>query len=121
MSATTRPIAFATHDTFDAIRTLLIDGHDGRKIPDARSQLRKLQPGHRASSDVGLAAREIHMGDAMFDMERLELTRDGKPQRLTEAEAQLLKTLAIHAHAPVERMTLSPIPPTSPAAPSMFR
>jgi two-component system phosphate regulon response regulator OmpR len=34
--------------------------------------------------------------------------RDGKLQRLTEAEAQLLKTLAIHAHAAVERMSLSP-------------
>jgi len=44
----------------------------------------------------------------MFDMERLELTRDGKMQRLTEAEAQLLKTLAIHAHSAVERMSLSP-------------
>ena len=43
-----------------------------------------------------------------FDMERLELSRDGAPQRLTEAEAQLLKTLALHAHAPVERMSLSP-------------
>ncbi|MNE31685.1 Transcriptional regulatory protein OmpR [compost metagenome] len=48
------------------------------------------------------------MGPAVFDMERLELTRDGMLQRLTEAEAQLLKTLAIHAHSPVERMTLSP-------------
>ncbi|WP_200943629.1 response regulator [Brevundimonas sp. Root1423] len=39
---------------------------------------------------------------------RLELSKDGKPQRLTEAEAQLLKTLAIHAHSAVERMSLSP-------------
>ena len=52
--------------------------------------------------------REIRRGPATFDLERLELTRDGKPQRLTEAEAQLLKTLALHAHAPVERMDLSP-------------
>ncbi len=66
--------------------------------------------------------REIRLGTAMFDLERLELTRDGAPMRreadavardrapmrLTEAEAQLLKTLALHAHAPVERMDLSP-------------
>jgi two-component system phosphate regulon response regulator OmpR len=52
--------------------------------------------------------REVRLGPATFDLERLELTRDGKPQRLTEAEAQLLKTLALHAHAPVERMDLSP-------------
>jgi len=52
--------------------------------------------------------REIKLGPAVFDLERLELTRDGAPMRLTEAEAQLLKTLALHAHAPVERMDLSP-------------
>ena len=52
--------------------------------------------------------REVRLGTAMFDLERLELTRDGAPLRLTEAEAQLLKTLALHAHAPVERMDLSP-------------
>jgi len=52
--------------------------------------------------------REVRLGAAMFDLERLELTRDGAPMRLTEAEAQLLKTLALHAHAPVERMDLSP-------------
>jgi len=52
--------------------------------------------------------REVRLGAAMFDLERLELTRDGAPLRLTEAEAQLLKTLALHAHAPVERMDLSP-------------
>lgn len=52
--------------------------------------------------------REIKLGPAMFDLERLELTKDGVPMRLTEAEAQLLKTLALNAHAPVERMDLSP-------------
>ena len=62
----------------------------------------------RRTGGKPLTPREIRLGGAVFDMERLELTRDGKPQRLTEAEAQLLKTLATHAHAPVERMSLSP-------------
>ncbi|MFJ6023468.1 response regulator [Brevundimonas sp. NPDC092305] len=62
----------------------------------------------RRTGGKPLTPREIKLGPAIFDMERLELSRDGKPQRLTEAEAQLLKTLAIHAHAPVERMSLSP-------------
>ncbi|MBU2166800.1 MAG: response regulator transcription factor [Alphaproteobacteria bacterium] len=62
----------------------------------------------RRTGGKPLTPREIKLGDAVFDMERLELMRDGRPQRLTEAEAQLLKTLAIHAHAPVERMALSP-------------
>ena len=62
----------------------------------------------RRTGGKPLTPREIKLGPAMFDMERLELTRDGKMQRLTEAEAQLLKTLAIHAHSAVERMSLSP-------------
>lgn len=62
----------------------------------------------RRTGGKPMTPREIKLGAAVFDMERLELTRDGKPQRLTEAEAQLLKTLATHAHAPVERMALSP-------------
>lgn len=62
----------------------------------------------RRTGGKPLTPREIKLGDAIFDMERLELMRGGRPQRLTEAEAQLLKTLAIHAHAPVERMALSP-------------
>ena len=62
----------------------------------------------RRTGGKPLTPREIKLGPASFDMERLELTRDGAPMRLTEAEAQLLKTLAIHAHSPVERMDLSP-------------
>jgi two-component system phosphate regulon response regulator OmpR len=62
----------------------------------------------RRTGGKPMTPREIKLGPAVFDMERLELTRDGAPLRLTEAEAQLLKTLAIHAHSPVERMTLSP-------------
>jgi len=62
----------------------------------------------RRTGGKPMTPREIKLGAAVFDMERLELTRDGKPQRLTEAEAQLLKTLATNAHAPVERMALSP-------------
>lgn len=62
----------------------------------------------RRTGTKPLTPREIKLGEAVFDMERLELSKGGQPQRLTEAEAQLLKTLAIHAHAPVERMDLSP-------------
>lgn len=62
----------------------------------------------RRTGGKPMTPREIRLGAATFDMERLELSRDGQPLRLTEAEAQLLKTLAIHAHSPVERMTLSP-------------
>jgi len=62
----------------------------------------------RRTGGKPLTPREIRLGAVSFDMERLELSRDGAPLRLTEAEAQLLKTLALHAHSPVERMDLSP-------------
>src|SRR5690606_4103455 len=62
----------------------------------------------RRTGDELTPPEESRRGPAVGDMERLERTRDGEPQRLTEAEAQLLKTLAIHAHSPVERITLSP-------------
>jgi two-component system phosphate regulon response regulator OmpR len=40
----------------------------------------------RRTGGKPLTPREIRMGDAVFDMERLELTRDGAPLRLTEAD-----------------------------------
>ena len=40
-------------------------------------------------------------------MTRLELSRDGRLIRLTESEAQLLRTLALSANAPVERHLLA--------------
>lgn len=61
----------------------------------------------RAGPRAG-APREVRLGDCLFDLERLELSRDGRPIRLTEAEGQLLKTLALSAHAPVDRYALAP-------------
>jgi len=74
---------------------------------DPRELVLRIEAILRRTGGKPLTPREIRLGTAMFDMERLELTRDGSPLRLTEAEAQLLKTLALHAHAPVERMDLS--------------
>ena len=47
----------------------------------------------RSDEAIG-ASREISMGRASFDMERGTLSIDGKPQRLTSQEVQLLKVLA---------------------------
>lgn len=51
--------------------------------------------------------RKIHLGAYEFDLDRAELSKAGTPIRLTEAEAQLLKHLAAHAHAAVDRMDLA--------------
>tara|TARA_R110002167_G_scaffold149886_2_gene343397 strand:+ start:2293 stop:3030 length:738 start_codon:yes stop_codon:yes gene_type:complete len=75
---------------------------------DPRELALRIEAILRRTGGKPMSPREIKLGTAVFDMERLELTRDGTPLRLTEAEAQLLKTLALSAHAPVERISLSP-------------
>ena len=75
---------------------------------DPRELALRIEAILRRTGGKPLTPRDIRLGAATFDMERLELSIDGAPIRLTEAEAQLLRTLAINAHAPVERMDLSP-------------
>jgi two-component system phosphate regulon response regulator OmpR len=53
-----------------------------------------------------IAHREVHMGPCVFDLERGELRRAGKPVRLTGAEAQLLKIFAADAGRPFSRTAL---------------
>ena len=99
----------ARGDPADRIEGLSRGADDYMSKPfDPRELALRVDAILRRTGGKPLTPREIKLGPAVFDMERLELTRDGKLQRLTEAEAQLLKTLAIHAHAAVERMSLSP-------------
>ena len=55
---------------------------------------------------VNEGPREISMGTASFDLERGELSIDGKPQRLTSQEVQLLKVLAERPGQPFSREDL---------------
>ena len=50
--------------------------------------------------------REVRMGRAVFDPERGELRRDGRPVRLTTSESALLKLFATNAGRPFSRMDL---------------
>lgn len=50
--------------------------------------------------------REIKMGAAVFDPERGELRRSGKPVRMTTGESALLKLLAANAGRPFSRADL---------------
>jgi two-component system phosphate regulon response regulator OmpR len=52
------------------------------------------------------AHREVKMGDAVFDPDRGELRRKGKPVRLTSSEAALLKLFAMNAGRPFSRTDL---------------
>jgi two-component system phosphate regulon response regulator OmpR len=56
-----------------------------------------------APSDAGSG---LSLGPCSFDPTRGELTREGHPVRLTEAEVSLLRRLAQTPHEPVERQDL---------------
>ncbi|HQR90590.1 MAG: DNA-binding response regulator [Caulobacter sp. 12-67-6] len=51
--------------------------------------------------------RELSLGRCSFEPERGELTCDGQPVRLTEAEVALMRRLARSAHEPVDRLELA--------------
>lgn len=50
--------------------------------------------------------RQVKMGEAMFDPDRGELRRKGKPVKLTSSEAALLKLFAVNAGRPFSRLDL---------------
>lgn len=50
--------------------------------------------------------REVKMGEALFDPERGELRRQGRPVRLTSSEAALLRLFASNAGRPFSRSDL---------------
>ena len=62
--------------------------------------LRRTRPADRAP------LKQVHMGVSVFDLKRGILQRDGKTVRLTESEAQLLKTLSAHAGRTFSRSEL---------------
>lgn len=54
-----------------------------------------------------ISPQRLSLGRCSFDLERGELFHDATPVRLTEAEARLLRRLALDAHAPVDRLDLA--------------
>jgi two-component system, OmpR family, phosphate regulon response regulator OmpR len=60
----------------------------------------------RSAAPQASPHREVKMGEAVFDPERGELRRKGKPVRLTSSEAALLKLFAANAGRPFSRVDL---------------
>jgi two-component system, OmpR family, phosphate regulon response regulator OmpR len=60
----------------------------------------------RARGALPAPHREVRMGACIFDPERGELRRAGKPVRLTSSEMQLLKLFAVNAGRPFSRADL---------------
>ncbi len=60
----------------------------------------------RAAPPAQSAHKQVQMGEAVFDPERGELRRNGKPVRLTTSEAALLKLFAANAGRAFSRTDL---------------
>lgn len=61
----------------------------------------------RAQDRPTLLAGPLQLGRCAFDPDRGELTAEGEPVRLTEAEVALLRQLARTPHSPVDRLELA--------------
>ena len=61
----------------------------------------------RRAADKPVQGEAISLGRCSFDPERGELTSDGEPVKLTEAEVALLRQLARTPDEPVERLELA--------------
>ena len=91
----------------DRIRGLTLGADDYRAKPfDPKELLLRIEAILRRAAPRAPVAPVIGLGERRFDVARGELSRNGVPVRLTEAEARLLQTLAKSAHAPVDRHDL---------------
>ncbi len=92
----------------DRIEGLSLGADDYLAKPfDPQELLLRIEAVLRRTGPRREAPRFLSLGAFTFDTERAELSRAGAPIRLTEAEAELLKTLAAHANMPVDRYDLA--------------
>jgi two-component system phosphate regulon response regulator OmpR len=92
----------------DRIEGLTVGADDYLPKPfEPKELLLRIESILRRAATAPAAQGALKLGRASFDLERGELTRDGQPVRLTEAEAQLMRRLAASAHMAVDRMELA--------------
>jgi two-component system, OmpR family, phosphate regulon response regulator OmpR len=92
----------------DRIEGLSIGADDYLAKPfEPKELLLRIEAILRRAAAKPMAHEKLVLGACTFDPERAELSRDGVPVRLTEAEAGLLRRLAETPFAPVERMDLA--------------
>lgn len=98
----------ARDQTRDRIEGLTHGADDYLAKPfEPRELLLRIESILRRSTPKPSGPRAISLGDCAFEPERGELTRNGEPIRLTEAEVALLRRLARAAHTPVDRLELA--------------
>ena len=74
---------------------------------EPRELLLRIEAILRRAGPRDIGPTSLSLGECAFDIERGELTRDGAPIRLTEAEVELMRRLAKSANAPVDRLELA--------------
>jgi len=92
----------------DRIEGLKLGADDYLAKPfDPQELLLRVEAILRRAGPKPTGPRKVTLGQFEFDIDRGELSRQGAPVRLTEAESQLLRQLAQNAHAAVDRMDLA--------------
>ena len=95
-------------DDDDRIGGLKLGADDSLAKPfEPQELLLRIEAILRRAAPKPSGPRELSLGRCAFEPERGELTRDGEPIRLTEAEVTLLRRLARTAHEPVDRLELA--------------
>ena len=98
----------ARDQTGDRIEGLTHGADDYLAKPfEPRELLLRIEAILRRTAPKPSGPQALSLGDCAFEPERGELTRDGEPIRLTEAEVALLRRLAKVAHEPVDRLELA--------------
>jgi len=98
----------ARGDSEDRIQGLSLGADDYLAKPfEPQELLLRIEAILRRAGRKADGPRTLSLGACEFDADRGELTRDGDPIRLTEAEIELLRRLAKAANAPVDRLELA--------------
>ncbi len=101
-------ILTARGDAGDRIEGLSLGADDYLAKPfEPQELLLRVAAILRRAGRASDAPRTLSLGECAFDLERGELSRGGVPVRLTEGEGHLLRTLALKADQPVDRMDLA--------------
>lgn len=98
----------ARGETGDRIEGLAIGVDDYLAKPfEPQELLLRIEAILRRAGPRASGPTVLNLGACAFDIDRGELTRDGAPIRLTEAEVELMRRLARSANAPLDRLELA--------------